>query len=218
MLTTEIPPGCWGSGLRRVRSQVALHDKHQTAQGVLVEAKRRGAVWVGTSLLVGAALFGGCFLALEHSFDIGPIGPINLNVGPRTAPSKPTIAVPPSACPYLEVVNVTANAAGEHWQEALGYETPETWRPFARQLAPKLANLELALTVSIPHVPKPVAVDFRKTLQSVNAGRPPLLISKTADDYNNRTSLSVFDGYLALSDASTLVGDACGFEFGPGAT
>ena len=83
---------------------------------------------------------------------------------------------------------------------------------------PKLANLELALTISIPHVPKPVAVDFGKTLQSIKAGRPPLLISKTADDHSNRTSFGVFDGYLALNDASNLVGDACGFEFGPGAT
>lgn len=189
----------------------------------MVKAKQRGALlvtaWVGVPLLFGAALLGGCVFAFAHmnfSLDFGS-GPL-IDVGPRTVPSKPTIAVPRSACPYLQVVNVTANAAGEHWQEALGYESPKTWRPFARQLAPKLANLELALAVSIPHVPKPVAADFRTTLQSVTTGRPPLLISKTADDYSNRTGFGVLNGYLALSDASDLVGDACGFEFGPGAT
>ena len=194
------------------------HDTDVTVQ--YPRALKVAAICIGVTLLAGAALLGGGAYELSHAkFSLGNIDLApNINVGPQRTRTKPTIAVPRSACPYLKAVNDTADAAGENWEEALGYEIPQTWRPFARQLAPKLANLELALIVSIPRVPAPVAADFRQTLQAVKAGRPPLLTSNTVDDYSNRSNFGVFMGYLTLGEVSGFVGDACGFEFGPGAT
>jgi hypothetical protein len=155
---------------------------------------------VGLALV--SAVFVSCVATLDH--DSGSIG---------SSPLQP-IAIPAAACPYLRTVNATAERAGEGWFDGT-LSDPNTWRPFATQLALKLAVFELALRVAIPKVAQPVATELRKTLAEVRIGRAKLGGAISVRDYMKRTDYAVSGGYLTLSRASDLVGDACGFTLAP---
>jgi hypothetical protein len=125
------------------------------------------------------------------------------------------IPIPAASCPYLRVLNAVEESTGEGWIGALGYNTPAEWRPFAAQLAPKLAVLETTLLVASAHVPRPVALDFTDALHQVVIGRPPLATSLTENAYVAQTNDAVVAGWGDLNHASGLIGNACGFVFSP---
>ena len=135
----------------------------------------------------------------------------NLDFG---APAVKPIPIPATACPYLRVVHVAASSAGAGWATALGYSNAKQWRPFARQLEPKLAILESSLVASIPHVPRPVAWDFEDTAHQIVIGRSPSAFATTWD-YIGRTNNAVIAGWGDLNHASDLIGNGCGFDFAP---
>jgi hypothetical protein len=139
--------------------------------------------------------------SLSHSF--GTLG----------APIVKPIPIPAAACPYLLVLHVAADSAGVGWVKALDYNTTRQWRPFAVQLAPKLAVLETALLVASVHVPRPVASDFTDALHQVAIGRPPLAASPDVGTYLAQTNNAVINGWSDLNSASALIGNACGFVF-----
>jgi hypothetical protein len=142
-----------------------------------------------------------CVNSFSHSF--GTFG----------APAVKPIPIPAAACPYLLVLHVAADSAGVGWVKALDYDTTKQWRPFAVQLAPKLGVLETALLVASVHVPRPVAADFTDALHQVVIGRPPLAASSDVDAYLAATNSAVMQGWSDLSNASGLIGNACGFTF-----
>jgi hypothetical protein len=130
-------------------------------------------------------------------------------------PAVKPILIPRAACPYLLVVHAAAENAGAGWIEALGGRTPQQWRPFAVQLAPKLVVLENTLLVASVHVPRPVAADLADAFHQVVIGRPPLATSLTVDAYLQQTNSAVINGWGDLNHASALIGNACGFDFSP---
>jgi hypothetical protein len=166
--------------------------------------------------VVGVALVAGAFLILSLVAVTSWGGWTGKGVLP---PTPKTVPIRATACPYVRAVHVTASAAGQGWGKIdIFSKDPKPWRPFASQLRPKLANLELALRITIPHVPAPVAKNLRVTLTEVRIGRSKLDQSVSALDYMNRTDEAVFTGYTSLSDASDLVGHACGVTLAPTVT
>jgi hypothetical protein len=139
----------------------------------------------------------------------------SLNFNFALTPTVKPIPIPAASCPYLRVLNTVEESAGANWFNALDYKTPQQWRPFAAQLAPKLAVLETTLLVASAHVPRPVASDFADALHQVVLGRPPLATSRTANAYLAQTNNAVFTGWSDLNHASGLIGNACGFDFSP---
>jgi hypothetical protein len=130
-------------------------------------------------------------------------------------PTVKPIPIPAASCPYLQVLNAVEESAGAGWLDALDYNTPDQWRPFAAQLAPKLSVLETTLLVASAHVPRPVASDFADALHQVVLGRPPLATSLTANAYLAQTNNAVEVGWSDLNQAGGLIGNACGFAFSP---
>jgi hypothetical protein len=130
-------------------------------------------------------------------------------------PTVKPISIPATSCPYLRVLNAVEESAGAGWINALDYNTTDQWRPFAAQLAPKLAVLETTLLVASAHVPRPVASDFADALHQVVLGRPALAASLTVNDYLSQTNDAVEAGWSDLNDAGGLIGLACGFVFSP---
>ncbi len=65
------------------------------------------------------------------------------------------------------------------------------------------------------HVPRPVASDFADALHQVVLGRAPLATSRTANAYLAQTNSAVLAGWIDLNQASTLIGNTCGFDFSP---
>ena len=139
----------------------------------------------------------------------------SLNFNFALTPTVKPIPIPAASCPYLRVLNAVEESAGAGWINALDYNTTDQWRPFAAQLAPKLAVLETTLLVASAHVPRPVASDFADALHQVVLGRPPLAISRTANAYLAQTNSAVLAGWIDLNQASALIGNACGFDFSP---
>jgi hypothetical protein len=137
----------------------------------------------------------------------------NFSLPPLGMSDVKPIPIPATACPYLRVLNAVEESAGVGWIKALGYNTPQTWRPFAAQLAPKLAVLETTLLVASAHVRGPVASDFADALHQVAIGRPSLATSLTEDAYVTQTNDAVLAGWADLNHAGQLIGDACGFSF-----
>jgi len=126
----------------------------------------------------------------------------SLNFNFSVTSSVKPIPIPAASCPYLRVLNSVEESAGEGWLTALGYNTPQQWRPFAAQLAPKLAVLETALLVASAHVPRPVASDFTDALHQVAIGRPPLATSLTEDAYVAQTNDAIVNGWGDLNHAA----------------
>ena len=166
--------------------------------------RRNVAIFGGVivALLVAGAVTVGVALA---SIDVGDIG--------RRSPTK-AIPIPATACPYLRVVSVAASDAN-HWDQGIATGDVKSWRAFAKRTAPTLAALDHSLRLAIPHVPKPVATQLRWTLLNVVKGRPALLGSESYIDYLHQSEDAVTGGYAALSEASDLVGNACGFTLAP---
>lgn len=128
------------------------------------------------------------------------------------APLKP-ILIPTTACPYLRSVSASASTA--NYRAGLAASDGKSWRAFAEQTAPALAALQRSLELAIPHVPRPVAVQLRLTLHQVVIGRPALVTSRSSADYLDKTNGAQLIGFSALTDASSLVGNACGLTLVP---
>jgi hypothetical protein len=133
--------------------------------------------------------------------------------GPTPQALKP-IPIPAASCPYLRAVHATAERAGAGWGDVLFSSDRKRWRRFAVQVGPKLAAFDLALRAAIPNTPRPVATRLRRNLRQVEIGRARLTVSRDGWDYFDRTHWAVITGYENLSDASDLVGHACGFTDG----
>jgi hypothetical protein len=163
-----------------------------------------GPLATGALVVVGVVVVAGAaFAACVATLDFGPV----------SQPVKP-IPIPTVSCPYLRAVHTTAESAGDGWGDVFATSDRRSWRPFAAQLGPKLATLELALRVAIPHVPSRVATDLRRTLAQVRLGRAKLGASRTFWGYLDNTNYAALSGYENLSHASELVGHACGFTHG----
>ncbi len=132
---------------------------------------------------------------------------------------KPLAAIPvPSAsCASLRAVHLTATDAGQSWGTVLtNPNDTSSWQLFAAQLGPRLARFDLALHAAVPRTPAPIAAELRDVIRRVDVGRVQLPHAQSAADYAALTNNAVIDGYTALSRASELVGDACGFALAPG--
>ena len=86
----------------------------------------------------------------------------------------------------------------------------KTWHTFATPLDPKLKRFSIALRAAIPRTPAPLSIRLQRVLHYVEVGQPELSDSTTVYDYLSRTNYAVIDGERSLSEASDLVGDACG--------
>lgn len=155
---------------------------------------------IGVAAVVGTA---GCAAVIVHLNSA--IGDLALHERRHLDP----IAVPSSACPTLGLVRVTAARAGEGWWEQIDPHPPP-WDDFAAQLEPKLEQFAIALHVAIPEAPDRVAVRLKNVLREVEIGRRELPNSANVFEYLTRTDNAVLDGEQSLSDASDLVGGACG--------
>jgi hypothetical protein len=123
------------------------------------------------------------------------------------------IPVAATACPYLREVHDKADAAGETFRNVIDPQTE--WRTAAAQHAQQLAAFELTLRAAIPHVPTPVATELKTVHAKVAAGRKEIAAARSASEYLSLSSGQVFDGTVALGNASDLVGNACGFTLNP---
>ena len=132
---------------------------------------------------------------------------VDLKIG--EPPHLEPIAVPASACPPLALVRVSAARAGEGWLHQFDSKAAN-WRAFASQLHPKLQVFAAALYATIPRTPRPVAVRLTTVLRDVDIGLRELPGSTDLYQYLSATNFAVLHGQQALSEASDLVGDACG--------
>ena len=164
-----------------------------------VRRTRRVWIWIISGLLACVVLCGVGIASCMNS--------LSSSVNP--------IQIPAASCPYLRVLNAVEESAGAGWPDALEDNTTYQWRPFAMQLAPKLAVLETTLLVVSVHVPRPVASHLTDALHQVVIGRPPLATSPNVNTYLWQTFSAVFTGWSDLNDASGLIGNACGFVFSP---
>jgi hypothetical protein len=155
----------------------------------------------------------GLFALAANAID--GIGSIFSNPVP-TQPEEP-IPIPGRSCPYLREVHDTAAASGQLYlsANALPTRSPDAWLLRRAQLRQSLAQFDGALRRAIPRVPPRVAKQLLGVLQEVRTGEENLTEAATFADYNTRTFDSVFLGYLALGNASGLVGNACGFALQP---
>jgi hypothetical protein len=127
-------------------------------------------------------------------------GGLNLEP-PRLKP----IAISPQACPSLDAVRVASGAAEGFWNRdaitKLG--TPAV----DRRLDALLAPLDHAVRVAVPRAPARLRLELSGLAQQVEIGRA--LIA-----YKQAGSIPFFDSVMAgvksLSNASDLVGRACG--------
>ncbi len=125
------------------------------------------------------------------------------------------IAIPPTACPYLERVDTSAREAGQPWADA-GIFAPQpsvSWPQFRAELRDPLARFDDALTAAIPRVPAPVADDLRTVEDKVRWGRLALSGAHSVEEYTSNTD--VFGGYAALAHADALIGGACNVDIAP---
>jgi len=146
---------------------------------------------------------------------IGGIGPI-FSSPEATQPEQP-IPIPARACPYLLSVHDTAAASGQLYlsANALPTRNPEAWVLRRAELRQSLARFDAALRRAVPRVPPRVATQLMSVLREVRIGEQNVADAATFSDYNTRTFGSVVLGYLALGDASGLVGNACGLTLQP---
>jgi hypothetical protein len=162
--------------------------------------------------VVFAGLVGLFALAANAISGIGPIfsSPV------ATQPEEP-IPIPGRSCPYLREVHDTAAASGQLYLSANAVPTrsPEPWQLRRAQLRQSLARFDGALRRAIPRVPPRVATQLSGVLRDVRNGEQNLTKAATFHDYNAQTFDSVILGYLALGNASGLVGNACGFTLQP---
>jgi hypothetical protein len=151
---------------------------------------------------VGGGLLGLGLLASGFSVSSG--GSSNFGsdfLQPRYKP----IAIPPRACPALKVVQVTAAAA----EALLSEPSTKLGSPAAdRRFAAALAPLDFSLRATAIQVPERLQVELAATARQVEIGRALIAYRQ-----GGSTSFldAVFAGAMSLSNASDLVGHACGF-------
>jgi hypothetical protein len=115
----------------------------------------------------------------------------------------------------LQRVHDAAADAGRGWFGVISDDDPKRWHDFAAQVSPKLRQLDVTLRDAVPRVPAPVAEKLQEVLRQVDIGRVELPRARTWSEYSDSTGGAVEGGYFALSDASVLVGRACGFTLAP---
>jgi hypothetical protein len=165
----------------------------------------------GIYVILGVIVLGVGSLVLAGVAFLSSLG--NITIGRK--PLKP-IPVPASSCPYLRQVHDAAEPAGREYLRLLAGRTdPLAWGTEAAQHAQQLAVLELTLAGAIPHVPTRVASELQHARANVAAGRKAVAAAGSATDYVSRSAGQAFAGTDALSNASDLVGNACGFELRP---
>ncbi len=69
--------------------------------------------------------------------------------------------------------------------------------------------------LALPHVPAPVATELKTVRAKVAEGRKQVAAARSASEYTPASADEAADGYVALGNASDLVGDACGFDLTP---
>ena len=166
---------------------------------------------IGISLILGAIALGVGSVVVAGVAVLSSVGDVTIG----RKPLEP-IPVPASSCSYLRQVHDAAEPAGREYLRFLAGRTdPRAWGTEAAQHSQQLAALELALVAAIPYVPARVASELQQVSANVAAGRREVAAARSATDYVSRSSGQVFDGTTALSNASDLVGNACGFELSP---
>jgi hypothetical protein len=172
-------------------------------------ARRSGAVFALSVAATGLALFVGFGIAMagcEHSLQDAFSG-----FGNGSFESVAPIPIPPTACPYVRLTAAAAAEAAKPWHDA--FAPAADWARFSKDLSAPLANLDAALTATVPNVPAPVAQDLRTVQHDVEFGRVQLFAANSVSEYMNGSK--VFEGFTALGHASALVGTACGPQLAP---
>jgi hypothetical protein len=165
-------------------------------------------------MLVAVPAAGGGLLGLGIAsvFKVGGVGAhgtVHEAIG--TSHALGPIPIPQAACAYLDAVRRTATVAAESSTTLLSTK-PKPLRVGAYEAVPEqLAALDLALRVAATKVPQPVALELSRAADNVEHGRRLRTVSLDASEYASDIMIPLTDGYLAMNDASRLVGDACGF-------
>ena len=170
------------------------------------EKAARSAVWTVLALmLVLSAIVGAGGWALAHThLDLGLSGSGNGRFAERRRLAP--IAILPSACTPLESVRTSTAELTDFWDRHLfGHQD---WTAGRVALTPKLERFELAVVLAEKEVPPRVRTQFEVVAKNVEYGRTQLATSTDAWAYVSNSGF--FDGWNALSDASDLVGNACG--------
>ena len=129
-----------------------------------------------------------------------------------------SIEVPVEACPYLRPIHDLAVRLDDQWTRALGGR--ESWQSFRAELTSELPKLEAALKRAEPHLPARVASEFEVVVLKVRLGRAELPRATSIQDVLAPPGLAtspVLEGANALTNASGLIGNTCGYQFGQSA-
>jgi hypothetical protein len=131
----------------------------------------------------------------------------NSNASITVGPDLKPIAIPVRACPYLNVVQVMAAAGQAFWDEPDAFKdlgTPAS----DHRLDAILAPLDFALRATATQVPARLRVQLLETATQVEIGRALIAYRQTTGP---SFIDALFDGDISLTNASDLVGGACGF-------
>jgi hypothetical protein len=126
------------------------------------------------------------------------------------------ISVSMNACLYLRPVHDVAVRLNDQWNRAL--DGRQRWPSFRAQLASELPKLESSLRRAESHVPARIVSKFEIVVADVHLGRAELPRASSIGDVLTLTGQAkspVIEGANALSDASDLVGNACGYRLAP---
>ena len=142
-----------------------------------------------------AAMIGVGACAASLDFDI-----------PTLDSGEEPIPVPQTACPYLAQVRERAARLTELWEQPVLAGAP--WPQTRDRIVDNLASFELELVAAEPHVPDRVRAELVAVVEKVRVGR--LTVPRSSNWADAATTHEFGEGLDALTNASDLVGPACG--------
>ena len=152
---------------------------------------------------VGGGLLGLGLMASGFSVSSGGSTDLLSSFGPRHL--KP-IAIPKAACPSLNVVRIASSKAEAYWNGRDAFTSLGT--PAAdKQLDALLAPLDYSVRVAATQVPARLAGELSDVSSQVEIGRA-LIAYRQTESPHFIDALGA--GVHSLSNASDLVGTACG--------
>jgi hypothetical protein len=169
-------------------------------------SRRRWVAYVTAPIAFGVVVVGGCAASISKAeADLNrDIDSFSRGFTLGTNAPRPSIPVPPSACPYL--ANVRTSERDLEQAYLTGHPAP--WPQWRENFAKKLSVFELYLVAAEPHVPPEIAEAMNANVADVRLGIDQLKRAKNADDYDPGGSTTL-KGYADYVEVLDLVGSQC---------